>query len=144
MSIEGNNPNISSVQLSCSVVSDSLWPYGLQQTRPPCPSPTHQVYWNSYPLTQWCRLTISFSVVHFSSCLQSVPVSESFPMSQFFTSGGQSIGVSASASLLSMNSQDWLPLGWTSWVFSLPKGLSRVFYNTAVQKHQFFSAQLSL
>ena len=140
MSIEGTNPNISSVQFSCSVVSDSLWPHRLQQARPPCPSPTRQVYSNSYLLRQWCHLTIWSSVIHFL-CF---PASGSFPMSQFFPSGGQSIGVWASESVLPMNIQDWFPLGWTGWIFSQSKELSRVFYNTAVQKHQFFSAQLSL
>ena len=129
-----------SVQFSCSVMSDSLWLHGLQHTRPPCPSPTPRVYPNSCPLSRWCHSTISSSVIPFSSCLQSFPASGSFQMSQFFTSGGQSIGVSASASLLPMNIQDWLPLGWTSSI-SLQ---SRVFSNTTVQKHQFFGAQLSL
>ena len=133
-----------SVQFSRSVVSNSLWPHGLQHTRPPCPSPTPRVYSNSCPLSQWCRPTISSSVVPFSSCLQSFPASRSFPMSQFFESGGQSIGVSASASVLPMNVLDWFPLGWTGWISLLSKGLSRVFSNTTVQKHQFFSAQLSL
>ena len=132
-----------SIQFSCSVVSHSLWPRGLQHTRPPCPSPTPGAYSNSCPLSQWCHPTISSSVVPFSSCLQSFPASRSFPMSQFFPSGGQSIGVSASASVLPMNIQDWFPLGWTGWASLLTKGLSRVFSNTTVQKHQFFSAQPS-
>ena len=102
---------LSSVQFSCSVVSDSLWPHGLQHARPPCPLPTPRVYSNSCPLSQWCHPTISSSVVPFSSCLQSFPASGSFPMSQFFTSGGQSIGVSTSASFLPMNVQCWFPLG---------------------------------
>ena len=136
--------NIYSVQLSCSVMSDSLQPHGLQHTRPPCPSPTPGVYSNSFPLSQWCHSIISFSVIPFSSHLQSFPVSGSFLTSQFFTSGGQSIGVSASASVLPMNTQDWSPLGWTGWISLQSKGLSRVFSNTTVQKHQFFSAQLSL
>ena len=133
-----------SVQFSCSVMSDSLWPHGLQHTRPPCPSPTPGVYWNSYPLSQWCHPTISSSVVPFSSCLQSFPASGSFQMSQFFTSCGQSIGVSASASVLPMNTQDWSPLGWTGWISLQSKGLSRVFSNTTIQKHQLFGAQPSL
>ena len=135
---------ISSVQFSRSVVSDSLWPHGLQHPRPPYPSPTPGVYSNSCPLNRWCYPTISSSVVSFSSCLQSFPASGSFPMSQFFTSGGQSIGVSASASVLPMNIQDWFPLGWTGWISLLSKGLSRVFSNTTIQKHQFFGVQPSL
>ena len=133
----------SSVQFSCSVVSDSLRPRELQHTRPPCPSPTPRVYLNSWPLSQWCHPTISSSVVPFSSCLQSFPASGSFQMSQFFTSGGQSIGVSASTLVLPMNIQDWSPLGWTGWTSLQSKGLSRVFSNTTVQKHQFFSTQPS-
>ena len=134
----------SSVQFSHSVVSDSLQPQGLQHARPPCPSPTPGLYSNSCPFSQWCHPTISSSVVPFSSHLQSFPASGSFPMSQFFTSGGQSIGVSASRSVLPMNTQDWSPLGWTGWISLQSKGLSGVFSNTTVQKHQFFSAQLSL
>ena len=130
--------------VSRSVVSNSLWPHGLQHSRPPCPSPTPGVYSNSCPLSQWCHPTISFPVVPFSSCLLSFPASGSFPMSQFFPSGDESIGVSASTSVLPMNIQDWFPLGWTGWVSLQSKGLSRVFSNTTVQKHQFFSAQLSL
>ena len=126
------------------VVSNSLWPHGLQNTRLSCPSPTPGPCSNSCPLNQWCHPTISSSVVPFSSCLQSFPISESFPMSQFFTSGGQSIGVSASASILPMNTQDWSPLGWTGWISFQSKGLSRVFSSTTVQKHQFCGAQLSL
>ena len=126
-----------------SVMSDSLRSHGLQHTRPPSPSPASGVYSNSCPLSWWCHPTISSSVVPFSSSLQSFPASGSFQMSQLFTSGGQSTGVSASASVLPMNSQDWSPLGWTSWIFLQSKGLSRVFSNTTVQKHQFFSAQLS-
>ena len=129
---------------SCSVVSDSLWPHGLQHTRPPCPSPTPGVYPNSYPLSWWCHPTISSSVVPFFSRLQSFPASGSFQMSQLFTSGGQSIGVSASTSVLPMNTQDWSPLGCTGWISLQSKGLSRVFSNTTVQKHQFFGTQLSL
>ena len=136
--------HIQSVQFSCSVMSDSLRPHGLQHSRPPCPSPTPRVYSNSCPVSQWCHQTISFSVVPFSSCLQSFPASGSFPMSQFFASGGQSIGVSASASTLPMNIQDWVPLGWTCCISLQSKGLSRVFSNTTVQKHQFFGAQFSL
>ena len=132
----------SSVQFSRSVVSDSLWPHEPQHTRPPCPSPTPRVYPNSCPLSQWCHLTISFSVVPFSSCLQSFPASGSFQMSQLFASGGQNIGVSTS--VLPMNTQDWFHLRWTGWISLQSKGLSRVFSNTTVQKHQFFSAQLSL
>ena len=127
-----------------SVVSDSLWPHGLQHARPPCPSPTPGIHSNSCPLSRWCHLTISCSVGPFSSCLQSFPVSGSFQMCQLFTSGGQSIGVSASASVLPMNTQDWSPLGWTGWISLQSKGFSRVFSNTTVQKHQFFSTQLFL
>ena len=122
---------------------DSLWPHGLQHTRPPSPSPIPRVYSNSYPLSQWCHPAISSSVVCFSR-LQSFPASGSFQMSQLFTSGGQSIGVSASTSVFPMNIQDWSPLGWTGWISLQSKGLSRVFSNTTVQKHQFFSAQLCL
>ena len=125
----------SSVQFSHSVVSYALRPHGLQCTRLPCPSPTPGVYSNSCPLSWWCHQTISSSVVPYSSCLQSFPASGSFPMSQIFTSGGQSIEVSASASVLPMNIQDWFPLGWTGWISLQSKGLSRVF-NTTVQKHQ--------
>ena len=133
---------ISSVQFSCSVVSDSLRPHELQHARPPCPSPTPRVYSNSCPLSQWCRLTKD--VIPFSSRLQSFPATGSFPMSQFFASGGLSVGVSASASVLPMNIQDWFLLGWTGWISLQSKGLSRVFSKTTVQKHQFFGAQLSL
>ena len=134
----------SSVQFSYSVVSDSLRPHGPQHTRPPCPSPTPRVYPNSCPLSWWCLPTISSSVLPFSSCLQSFPASGSFQMSQFFASGGQSIGVSASTSDLLKNTQDWSPLEWTGWISLKSNGLSRVFSNNAVQKHQFFGAQLSL
>ena len=134
----------SSVQFGCSVVSDSLGPHGLQQARLPCPSPTPVACSNSWPSSQWCHPTISSSVIPFSSCLQSFPASGSFPRSQFFTTRGQSIGVSASASIRLMNIQDWFPLGWTGLTSLLSKGLSRVFSNTAVLKHQFFGAQLSL
>ena len=119
-----------SVQFSCSVVSDSLWPHESQHSRPPCPSPTPRVHPNPCPLSWWCHPTISFSVVSFSSCPQSFPASGSFPMSQLFTSGGQSIGVSASTAVLSMNTQDWSPLGWIGWISLQSKGLSRVFSNT--------------
>ena len=134
----------SSVQFSRSVVSDSLWPHELQHARATCPSPTPRVYTNSCPSSQWCHPAISSSVVPFSSCPQSLPASESFPMSQLFAWGGQSIGVSASASVLPMNTQDWSPLGWTGWISLPSKGVSRVFSNTTVKKHQFFGAQLSL
>ena len=134
---------ISLVQFSCSVMSNSLWPHGLQHARLPCPSPTPGIYSNSCLLSQWCHPTISSSVIPFSSCLQSFPASGSFPMCQLFTSGGQSIGVSASASVLPMNIQDWFPSEWTGWISLQSKGLSRVFSNTTVQKHQFFGAQLS-
>ena len=130
-------------QLCCSVMSDSLQPQGLQHTRPPCPSPTPGVYSNSCPLSWWCHPTILSSVVPFVSCPQSFPASGSFQMGQFFISGGQSIAVSASTSVLPMNIQDWFPLGWASWISLQSKGLSRVFSNTAVQKYQFFSTQLS-
>ena len=130
-------------QLSCSVVTDSLQPHGLQHTRPPCPSPTPRAYSNSPPLHQWCHPTISSSAVPFSR-LQAFPASGSFPMSQFFTSGGQSIGVSASVSVLPMNIHDWFPLGLTGLISLHPKELSRVFSNTIVQNHRFFSTQLSL
>ena len=132
-----------SVQFSRSVMSDSLQPHRLQHTRPPCPSPTPGVYSDSCPLSQWCHPTISSSVVPFS-CPQSFSASGSFQMSQFFASGGQTIGVSASASVPPMNIQDWFPLGWTGWMSLQSKGLSRVFSNITVQKHQFFGAQLSL
>ena len=132
-----------SVQFSCTVVSNSLRPHESQHARPPCPSPTPRVHPNPCPLSRWCHPTISSSVMPFSSCPQSFPASESFAMSQLLTSGGQSIGVSASISALPMKTQDWSPLGWTGWI-SLPiKGLSRVLSNTTVQKHQFFGAQLS-
>ena len=132
------------VQFSCSVMSDSLWPHGPQHARPPCPSSTPRVYSNSSPLSWWCHPTILSSVVPFSSCLQSFSASGSFQMSQLFASGGQSIEISTSTSVFPMNTQDWLPLGWTGWISLLSKGLSRVFSNTTGQKHQFFSVQLSL
>ena len=133
-----------SVHFSRSVTFDSSQAHGPQHARPPCPSPTPGVHTNSSPLSQWCHPTISSSVVPFSSCLQSFPASGSFQMSQLFTSGRQSTGVSASTSVLPMNTQDWSPLGWTGWISLQSKGLSRVFSNTTVQKHQYFSAQLSL
>ena len=133
----------SSVQFSCSVVSDSWRPHGLHHARLPCPLWTPGAYSNSYSLSQWCHPIISSSVVPFS-CLQSFPGTGSFQMSQFFASGGQSIGVSAWASVLPMNTQDWSPLGWTGLISLLSKRLSRVFSSTTVQKHQFFGAQLSL
>ena len=126
-----------SVQFSHSVVSDSLQPHGLQHTSPPCPSPTLGVYSNSWPLSWWCHPTISSSAVPFSSRLQSFPASASFLMSQF-ASGGQSIGVSTSASVLPMNSQDWFPLGWTGWISLQSKGLSRVFFNTTSLVSNYF------
>ena len=135
--------SFSSVQFSRSVVSDSLRPHEPQHTRPPCPSPTPGIYPDSCPVSPWCHPTISYSVVPFSSCPQSFPASGSFQMSQLFAWGGQSIEVSASASVLPMNTQDWSPLGWTGWISLPSKGLSRVFSNTTVQKHQFFSAQPS-
>ena len=131
-------PFIHSVQFSHSVVSDFLQPHESQPTRPPCPSPTPRVHSNSCPSSWWCHPAISSSVLPFPSCPQSLPASESFPMSQLFASGGQSIGVSASTSVPPMNTQDWSPLGWTSWISFQSKGLSRVFSNTTVQKHQFF------
>ena len=136
--------DLSSVQFSRSVVSDSLWPHESQHARSPYPSPTPGVYSNSCPSSRWYHPAISSSVAPFSSCHQSLPASGSFPMSQLFSWGGKSIGVSASASVLPMNTQDWSPLGQTGWIFFQYKGLSRVFSNTTVQKHQFFSAQLSL
>ena len=132
------------VQFSRSVVSDPLRAHGLQHTRLPSPSPTPGACSNSCPLSQWCHQTISSSVIPFSSCLLSLPASESFQMSQFFTSGGQSIGVSGSTSVHPVVIQDRFPLGWTDWISLQSKGLSRVFSNTTVQKHQFFSTQLSL
>ena len=129
---------------SHSVVSDPLQSHEPQHTRPPCPSPAPRVHPNPYPSSRWCHPTISSSVVPFSSCPQSFPASGSFQMSQLFASGGQSIGVSASTSVFPMNTQDWSSLGWTGWISLQSKGLSRVFSNTTVQKHQFFSVQPSL
>ena len=127
---------IISIQFSRSVMSYSLRPYWLQHARPPCPSPTPGVHPDSCPLSRWCHPTISSSVIPFSSCPQSFPASGSLPMSQLLASGGQSIGVSTSTSVLPMNTQDWYPLGWTGWISLQSKGLSRVFSNTTVQKHQ--------
>ena len=132
-----------SVQFSRSVMSNSLWPHESQHTRPPCPSPTAEVHPNPCPLSRWCHPAISSSVVPFSSCPQALPASESFLMSQLFAWDSQSIRVSALASVLPMNTQDWFLLGWTGWISLQSKGLSRVFSSTTVQKHQFFSAQLS-
>ena len=129
-----------SVQFSCSVTSDFLWPHGLQHTRSPCPSPTPRAHANSCPCSRLCHPTISSSVVPFSYPLQSFPASGSFQMSQLFAWGSQSIGVSASTSVPPMNTQDWSPLGWTGWISLQSKGLSRVFSNATVQKHQFFGA----
>ena len=129
-----------SVQFSHSVVSDSLWPHELQCARPPCPSPTPGVYPNPCPSSQWYHPVISSSVVPFSSCHQSFQALGSFQMSHLFAWHGQSTGVSASTSVLPTNTQDWSPLGWIGWIFLKFKGLSRVFSNSIVQKHQFFRA----
>ena len=137
-------PVLCSVQFSCSAMSDSLRPHVRQHTRFPCPPPNPGACSNSCPLNQWCHPTISSSIIPFSSCLQYFPASGSFPVSQFFRSGDQSIGASASESVLSMNIQDWFPLRLTNWISLQSEGLSKVFSNTAVQKHQSFSAQLSL
>ena len=131
------------VQFSRSVVSDSLRPHKLQRARPPCPSPTPKVHPNSCPLSQWCHPTISSSVIPFSSYPQSFPASGSFQVNQLFTSGGQSVGVSNSTSVIPVNTQDWFPLGWSGWISLQSKGISRVFSNTTVQKHQFFDTQFS-
>ena len=144
--MDGNswhNTAFSSVQFSCSAVSNSWRPHGLQHARLPCSSPTPGACSNSCPSSWWCHPTISSSVVPFSPCHQSFPASGSFPRSQLLASGSQTIGVSASASVLPMNILDWFPLGWTCWISLQSKGLSRVFSNTTVQKHQFFCAQLS-
>ena len=127
-----------------SVMFNSLQTHGPQHARPPCPFPIPRACWSSCPLSWWSHPTISSSVVPFSSCLQSFPAPGSFIMSQFFASGCQNIGVSTSASVLPMNTQDWFPLGLAGWISLQSKGLSRVFSNTTVQKHQFFGAQLSL
>ena len=129
---------------SCSVLSNSLLPYWLQHARHPCPSPSPGACSNSCPLSRWCHPTISSSVIRFPSCPQSFPASGSFPKSLLFTSDGQSIGASASTSVLPMHIQGWFPFGLTGWISLLSKGLSRVFSNTTVQKHQFFGTQLSL
>ena len=142
-SFSGCETLVNSVQFSRSVRSNSLRPHEPQHVRPPCPSPTPRVHPNSCTLSRWCHPTISSSVVPFS-CLQSFPASGSFQMSQLFASGGQSIGVLASTSVLPMNTQAWSPLGWTSWISLQSKGLLRVFTNTTVQKHQFLGTQLSL
>ena len=134
---------LSSVQFSHTVVSHSLRPHELQHARPPCPSPTPGVHSDSPPSSQWCLSAISCSVVPFSSCPQSLPASEFFPMSQLFTWGGQCTGVSALAPFLPKNTQDWSPLEWTHWISLWSKGLSRIFSNTTVQKHQFLGAQPS-
>ena len=132
-----------SAQFSRSVMSDSLRPHGLQHARPPCPSPTPRVHSDLPPLSQWCHPAISSSVIPFSSCPQSLPAAESFPMSQLFAWGGQSTGVSASALFLPKKSQGWSPSEWTGWISLQSKGISRVFSNTTVQKHQFFGSQPS-
>ena len=131
-------------EFSRSVLSDSLRPHEPQHIRPPCPSLTPGAYSNPCPSSRWCHPAVSSSVIPFSSCPQLFPASGSFQMNQLLTSGGQSIGVSASTSVLPMNTQDWSPLGWTGWISLQSKGLSRVFSNTIVQKHQFFGVQLSL
>ena len=133
-----------SVQFSHSTVSNSLRPHGLKHARPPCPSPTPGVYSYLCPLSRWCHPTILSCVIPFSSHLRSFPASGSFPKSQFFASGGQSIEVSASTSVLPVNIQDWFPLGWTGLTSLQSKGLSRVFSSTSVQNHQFFGTRLSL
>ena len=144
MTVQGTSVQFSSFQFSRSVMSNSLRPHELQHTRPPCPSPSPGIHSNSHPSRQWCHPAISSSVIPFSSCPQSLPALESFPMSQLFTWGGQSTGVSALASFLPKNTQDQSLLEWAGWISLQSKGLSRVFSNTTVQKHQFFSAQLSL
>ena len=137
------NISVQFSQFSRSVVSNSLRPHELQHARPPCLSPTPGVHTKSRPSSRWCYPAISSSVIPFSSCPQSLPASESFLMSQLFTWSCQSIGVSASTSVLPMNTQDWSPLGWTGWISLQSKGLSRVFSNTTIQKYQLFGAQLS-
>ena len=138
MNLRVKNCHISSVQFSCSVMSDSLWPHEPQYARPPCPSPAPGVHPNPCPLSRWCHPTISSSVFPFSSCPQSFPASGTFPISQLFASGGQIFAVSASKWVLPMNTQDWSPLGRTGWISLQFKGLSRIFSNTTVQKHLFF------
>ena len=132
-----------SIQFSHSVISDSLQPHESQHSGPPCPSPTPGVHSNSRTSSRWCHPAISSSVIPFSSCPQSLPASESFPMNQLFPSGGQSTGVSTLTSFPPKNIQGWSSLEWTGWISLQSKGLSRVFPNTTVQKHQFFSTQLS-
>ena len=144
--IHSTNTNFSSVQFSSVQLLSRVWPFRpheSQHARPPCPSPTSRVHSDSRPSSQWCHPVISSSVIHFCSCPQSLPASESFPMSRLFAWGGQSTGVSAVASFLPKKSQGWSPSGWTGWISLQSKGLSRVFSNTTVQKHQFFGAQLS-
>ena len=136
-------PWIVAFQFCRSVASDSFRPHESHHTRPPCPSPTPGIHWDSRPSSQWCHPAISSSVVPFSSCPQSLPVSGSFPMSQLFAWGSQSIGVSALASVLPVNTQDWSPLEWPGWISLQSKGLAKVFSNTTVQKHQFFGAQIT-
>ena len=138
-----NSVQFNSIQFSRSVMSDFLRPHESQHARPPCPSPAPGVQSDSHPSSQWCHPAISFSVAPFFSCPQSLPASGSFPVCQLFASGGQTIGASASVSVLPMNIQDWFPLGWTGWITLQSKGLSRVFSSTTVQKHQFSSTQLS-
>ena len=137
------SPTIGSVQFSSvqSLSHDNLRPHGLQHAIPPCPSPTSWVYSNSCPLSWWCHPTISSSVIPFSYCIQFFPASGSFQMSQFFTSGGQSIGVSASALVLPMTVQDWFALGWTCWISLQSRGFWRVFSSTTVQRPQFYDTQ---
>ena len=142
--IHETNNSVQQLQFNRSVMSDSLWPYEPQHARPPCPSPTPGVHSDSHPSSQWCHPAISFSVIPFSSCPQSFPASGSFQMSQLFPSGGQSIGISASTSVLPMNTQNWYDLRWTGWISLQSKGLSRVLSNTTVKKHKFFGTQLSL
>ena len=144
MDLPGQDTGVGSVQFSRSVMSGSLQPHEPQHARPPCPSPTTRVHPNPCLSSLGCHWTISSCVIPFSSCPQSFPASGSFQVSQLFLSGGQSIGVSASTSVLPMNTQDWFPLGWNGWISLKSKGLSRVFSNTTVQKHQFFSTLLSL
>ena len=138
ISLWTQSPSVSSVTQLCL----TLRPHGLQHVRLPCPSPTGRAFSNSCPLSRWCHPTISSSVIPFSSHLQSFPASGSFQMSQFLASGGQSIGVSASASVLPVNTQEWSPLGWTGWISLQSKGLSRVFSSTTVQKHQWFNSHI--
>ena len=140
LSVSPTFPRFSSVQFRRLVMSNCLQPHRPKHARPPCPSPTPGVHSNLCPLSRWCHPTISSSGVPFSSHLQSFPASGSLQMSQFFTEDGQSIGVSASTSVLPMNTQDWFPLGWTGWISLQSKGLSRVFSSTTVQKHPFFGA----